>query len=142
MTENISCGLDIPLAKLATYYIHGVSIKLQSIKLDGGLGQYVHSWSLKYCEANLAENVTSFASILTRVTLTVSMSVTLITCMGKGGGANTSTGIQLSLLPGPAGCFHSTSIWIGNKRTQSFNLFTLHNKQSCTHRKSTLTPSW
>ena len=71
--------------------------------------------SLKYCGADLAENVTSCASSLTRVLLTVSMSVMLITWMGKGGGAKTFTGLQLSLLPGPAGRIHFTTIWIENK---------------------------
>ena len=77
--------------------------------------------SVKYCEADLTENVTScnssLPSSMTRVSLTVSMEVTLINWMGKGGGAKVPTGLQLSLLPGPAGRIHLTSIWIWNKCT-------------------------
>ena len=73
--------------------------------------------SLKHCEADLAETFTSCNSSLMRVTLIVSMEVTLITWMGKGGGAKVPTGLQLSLLPGAAGTIHFTSIWIWDKCT-------------------------
>ena len=51
-------------------------------------------WSLKQCEADLTETFTSCKSTVSRVTLTVPAEVTLITWMGKGGGAKTSTGLQ------------------------------------------------
>ena len=72
-------------------------------------------WSLKQCKADLTETSTFCKTAVSRVTLTVPKEVTLITWMGKGGGAKTSTGLQLSLLPGPAGHIHSTSIWRENK---------------------------
>ena len=73
--------------------------------------------SVKYCEADLTENITSCNSSVTRVSLAISMEVTLITWMGKGGGAKVPTGLQLSLLSGPDGIIHITSIWIWNKCT-------------------------